>query len=324
MKIYVIIGQTATGKTAKALEIAKKVNGELINFDSRQVYKKLDIVTGKDIDTSQFHEVEKGKNFDIGYFEIHQPTCLAGRQATDHRPPTKLWLYDVADPKTVFSSYDFTKCAVLSIKQIIKEGRAPILVGGTYLYLYHLLYDIPTGNEPNWRLRKELEGLDISKLQRRLEKKSPDIFAKLNNSDLHNPHRLIRKIELAESGQKTYANLPRERITLGEKLNEINLELEITGYFCEDKNELRNVITERVEKRIKSGAVDELKKLLAIGYKLSDPGLITIGYPQIKRFIDGEITEEQLKAEWITKELKYAKRQYTFMKRDKNIKWTVI
>lgn len=79
MKIYVIIGQTATGKTAKALEIAKKVNGELVNFDSRQVYKKLDIVTGKDIDTSSFHEVEKRKDFDIGFFKINQPT-------TDYRP----------------------------------------------------------------------------------------------------------------------------------------------------------------------------------------------------------------------------------------------
>jgi len=317
MKIYVITGQTATGKTAKALETAKKANGELINFDSRQVYKKLDIVTGKDIDTTTFHSVEKRGNFVIGYYAIQEPT-------TDHRPPIKIWLYDVADPKTVFSSYDFIKCAQLAIKRIVKEGKTPVLVGGTYLYLYHLLYDIPEGNEPNWRLRKELEELDISKLQRRLEKKSPDIFSKLNNSDLHNPHRLIRKIELAESGQKTYANLPRDEITLGTKLGIDNMEIEIIGLVYEKSEDLRKAVTERVDKRLAAGAVNELKKLLTMGYKLTDPGLITIGYPQIKQFIDGETTEEQLKAEWITKELKYAKRQYTFMKRDKNIKWVLV
>ncbi len=309
MKIYIITGQTATGKTTQALKLAKEVNGELVNFDSRQIYKKLDIVTGKDIDTSNFHKVMMKKEFEIGYFDIES---------------TKLWLYDITDPKKSFSSHDFVRCAIQTIRKLFGEKKTPIFVGGTYLYLYHLLYEIPEGNPPNWQLRAELQQLDISKLQARLEKKSPELFAKLNNSDLNNPHRLIRKIELVESGQKAFANLPRENIALGAKLGIDNLELEITGYHHEKPEDLRKTVTERVEKRLAAGAVKELKKLLDEGYTLQDPGLITIGYPQIKRFIDGEINEEQLKSEWITKEIKYAKRQYTFMKRDKNIHWLTV
>lgn len=306
MKIFVITGQTATGKTNAALKLASEVEGELVNFDSRQIYKKLDIVTGKDIVTKNFHKVAGRKEFDIGYFDIQK---------------TRLWLYDAADPKQVFSSHDFVKCAIQAVRHILKEKKTPIFVGGTYLYLYHLLYEVPQGNPPNWKLREELEELDIPKLQARLEKKAPELYAKLNNSDLNNPHRLMRKIELVESGQKTFANLPRERISLGEKLGIDDLEVEISGYRHENPEDLRKAVTERVEKRLAGGAVEELKKLLEEGYTLQDPGLMSIGYPQIKKYIDGLITMEELKTEWVTKEVKYAKRQYTFMKRDKNIVW---
>src|SRR3990167_6056165 len=123
-KLVVITGQTATGKTKLALECAEKYNGELVNCDSRQIYKYLDIITGKD------------------------KQLLA---------KVKVWLYDVVKPDEYFSSFDFVKLALPIIKKILSEGKTPIIVGGTYMYIKHLLYKVETDNiPPDWRLRKEL------------------------------------------------------------------------------------------------------------------------------------------------------------------------
>ena len=127
--IIAIVGQTATGKTKLALELAKKHNGELINFDSRQIYKYLDIITGKDKDVLT---MKQWNNITI-------------------------WLYDIVTPNQYFSSFDFVKLVTPIIEDIKKRGKTPILVGGTYLYLKHLLYGIDDNNSPpNFELRKKL------------------------------------------------------------------------------------------------------------------------------------------------------------------------
>src|SRR3989338_10142578 len=132
MEIIIITGPSATGKTALALSLAQKYDGELVNFDSRQIYKKLDIITGKDIDN--------------------------------------VWLYDIVDPKEYFSSFDYARRAITIIKDITDRKKVPILVGGTYLYLYHLLYQVETESiPPNSKLRKKLNAQTISKLQQKLQ-----------------------------------------------------------------------------------------------------------------------------------------------------------
>src|SRR5687767_13594055 len=123
-RLIVITGQTATGKTSLAADLVQKHNGEIVNADSRQIYKHLDIITGKDLD--QF----------------------AGQ---------RVWLFDVVDPKMPFSSFDFKEAALLAIDDIMKRKKTPIIVGGTYLYLKHLLYGIETENIlPDWELRRSL------------------------------------------------------------------------------------------------------------------------------------------------------------------------
>src|SRR3989339_461238 len=155
--MIVIVGQTATGKTKLALELAEKHNGELINFDSRQVYKYLDIITGKDL------------------------------------PAEKVWLYDVVTPDQYFSSFDFVKLVSPIIKDIESREKTPILVGGTYLYLKHLLYGFNDNNiPPNFKLRKKLNDKSVKELQDILKKLSLQSFNRLNNSDVNNPRRLIR------------------------------------------------------------------------------------------------------------------------------------
>src|SRR3989338_10696197 len=144
MKIVIITGPSATGKTNLALQYAEKYDGELINFDSRQIYKKLDIITGKD------KQIISNFKFQISNY---------------------IWLYDLVDPKEYFSSFDYAKCAITVIKDITDRGMTPILVGGTYLYLYHLLYKVDTENiPPNFVLRKKLNNYNVPELQKRLLK----------------------------------------------------------------------------------------------------------------------------------------------------------
>lgn len=312
MKIIIITGQTATGKTKLALEYAKKYDGELINCDSRQIYKYLDIITGKDLEpNTSFQLVKKTDDFEIGFYPFYE---------------TKIWLYDVITPDKRFSSFDWKNLALEVIKDILKRKKTPIIVGGTYLYLYHLLYKIHTENiKPNPILRKKLEKLPLEELQKKLQKLNPSLWEKLSESDKKNPQRLIRKIEI--SLQAKNLELPQkiqtDKIALFEKLGKEykDIQIKFIGLRFKNKETLKKKIRSRVEERIKKGAIEEVKNLLKMDYKESSPGLNTIGYKQLIKYLKGEYTLNQAVEEWIKKEIQYAKRQYTFMKKDKNIKW---
>ena len=302
MKLIIVTGQTATGKTKLALKLAAKENGELVNFDSRQIYKHLDIITGKDLSL------------------IKRSTFYVPRS-------TLIWLYDIVDPKKYFSSFDYVKAAIPIIKKIIEQGKTPILVGGTYFYLYHLLYDVPTQNiKPDWKLRNELNKKSVSELQNMLKKiygKNFDLS--MNRSDFNNPRRLIRKIEIL-----SYVSINRlinttkqnrHKNILTEKLGLKKLEIDFVGLKFKARKNLVGSIKRRVDVRLKMGAVEEVKNLLKKGYTENDPGMKTIGYQQIISYLKGKLTKQEAVDQWATKEIQYAKRQYTFMKKDKNIKW---
>lgn len=288
MKIFIITGQTATGKTEYALQLAKKINGELINCDSRQIYKGLDIITGKD-----------------------RPKGI------------KVWLYDIVDPKKYFSSFDWVQLAISAIKDIIGRGRTPIIVGGTYFYFYHLLYNVETQHiAPNWSLRKQLNSKPIHELQKMFQSLDPTSFARLNTSDKNNPQRLIRKIEIVSSNPKVRVDsfhIPSS-FSVSKKLH-MKVEIEYIGLRFKNHSTVEKNIRKRVKERIQSGAFEEVKRLLKQGYSAADPGLKTIGYAQIIRYIKGEIARKDAIEQWIRKEIQYAKRQYTFMKKDRHIRW---
>lgn len=333
MKVIIITGQTATGKTKLALELAQDHDGELVNCDSRQIYKGLDIITGKDIDKgSKFTKVSALGNFDIGYYLMIQLlddsiVKKINNRTIEQSNNVKLWLYDIVSPKQYFSSYDYVSCAIPVIQDILSRGKTPIIVGGTYFYLYHLLYNVQTEHiKPNWKLRDELNTKSISELQSILNAIAPQFINELSRSEFHNPQRLIRKIEISRSSSyPPYFPLSRSyQITLKKKLNLKNLDIRLIGICFKDKEKLRQQITKRVEKRIQEGAIEEVKRLLEDGYSENDPGLKTIGYQQMIKFVKNIISFENAKKEWITKELQYAKRQYTFMKKDPHIIWSQI
>ncbi|OGK30945.1 tRNA (adenosine(37)-N6)-dimethylallyltransferase MiaA [Candidatus Roizmanbacteria bacterium RIFCSPHIGHO2_12_FULL_33_9] len=280
--MYIITGQTATGKTNLAYELAKKHKGEIINFDSRQIYQKLNIITGKQV-----------------------------------FPDVKTHLIDIVDPKEQFSSFDFANSAKRIINYLIRHNIMPILVGGTYLYLKHLLYGIDTKVPADWKLREELGKKSVKQLQDILKKHSVQTFERLNQSDRNNPHRLIRKIEI----YSTHLTFPERKKTnyFPGKYN-----YKLIGLRFKSNESLKKAIEKRVEQRVRNGAFQEVKHLIKQGYKSTDPGMQTIGYKQLIQYYSGTISRDEALQQWITKEVQYAKRQYTFMKKDKNIKWKSI
>ncbi|MFZ2205872.1 MAG: tRNA (adenosine(37)-N6)-dimethylallyltransferase MiaA [Microgenomates group bacterium] len=286
MNLFVLFGQTATGKTSKALELVDQYNGEIINFDSRQIYKKLDIVTGKD-------------------------------RPTD--PKYKIWLYDLVDPKDAYSSAEYVHVAEQTLGEVISRGKTPILVGGTGFYLYHLLYGTPQISVPeNWPLRKELGNKSVIELTELLKQKNSALFDEMNESDRMNPRRLIRRIEIAYAGgslapKATTVTLPSRLANLGGLQGEV--EIKYVPFFHTDSEKTREIIRARIMARLDAGAIEETQRLLSEGYKPTDPGLNAIGYQQIISYINDECTKEQMIELWLTREIQYAKRQKTFFKK---------
>jgi len=171
-KILVILGPTSSGKTTMGVKLALAFNGEIISADSRQVYRGMDIGTGKDLG-----EYKVGKKL------------------------VKYHLIDVADPKEQFDVAHYQCLARRAIDDILQRKKLPIIVGGSGLYLQALVdnYNL-THIKPNLTVRTKLEKLSVSQLFNRLEKIKPNFAARLNNSDRNNPRRLARYLEIAQGG----------------------------------------------------------------------------------------------------------------------------
>lgn len=173
MKLLIICGPTATGKTSLAISLAKKFNGELISADSRQVYKDFDALTGK-----------------------------------DRSQDTRIWLYDVTGADQPFSAADFVRLAKHAIDDIHARGKLPIVVGGTGFYLRALTTPIDSlRTPPNPKLRAKLRTLTLGALQQKLQIVDARRWEAMNQSDRKNPRRLIRAIEVALSSKRT-TNIP--------------------------------------------------------------------------------------------------------------------
>lgn len=302
-KILVITGTTASGKTKLAIEKAKELNGEIISADSRQLYRYLDIVTGKDITDPNFQLVkELPQGYRLGFYLIKK---------------IPVWLYDIIDPNFSFSAYDWSFCARQVIKMVMDKGKLPILVGGSYFYLHTLLYGLShSGNMGNMDRRRQLEKLTVEELQTRLKTASLSIFQKLNHSDKQNKRRLIRWLEKAGS---IHQPVPSKEIGLNNQY-----EIEIIGLRFADNKKLKERIKSRVEQRLIQGALEETELLLKMGYTRESPGLQTLGYQQLLEYLNDEISLGQAKDIWINKERQYAKRQTTFMKKNPTISWIIL
>lgn len=282
-KIIVILGPTASGKTDLGLELAKKFNGEIISADSRQVYKKMDIGTAK----------SKGVLDKEAYVVDGVPH----------------YLMDIVDPDKDFSLSDYKALANDKIKDILSRKKLPIVVGGTGLYIQSLVenLDIPK-IAPDKELREKLEQKPLAELVAMLEKLDPDTIKKI---DLKNPRRVLRALEVCILSGKSFL---QQQTKLDSLYNSLQIGINVPT------QELYQRINSRVDKQIDDGLVEETKKL-ASSYEWSLPSMSGIGYKQIGFYLRGEMLLSEA-IELLKRDTRrYAKRQLTWFRRDKNIIW---
>lgn len=296
-KILVIVGPTATGKTKLALHLAKDLNGEIISADSRQVYKGLDIGTGKDVpqgfDYKTSHILSSHKR--VGFYTNGE---------------TRIWGYDLVSPSQEFSVAEYLKVARKIIEDIGRRGKLPILIGGTGLYIKGVLDGINTLRVPrDLRLREELEYESADELFEMLRSANPGRASSMNSSDRKNPRRLIRAIEIVRHGKsstKEKTPLITDNLIIGLGLG---------------RQELEKRIEERVEKRLQQGVEGEVKRLIASKVSWNSQAMSSLGYSVWKEYFEGKKAKKDLVEEWRQAEKKYAKRQMTWFKKQKNINW---
>ena len=275
-KILVILGPTTTGKSALAVKLAKKYNGEVISADSRQVYERLDIGTGK---------ITKKEMMGVPHHML-----------------------DVVSPKKIFTVVDWKMQTEKIIDNIITRGKLPIICGGTGFYIQSIVDRIILPNvAPNKNLRKKLEKKTLSQLVLMLKKLDPK---RLKNIDVKNKVRLIRAIEIA----KSLGSVPK--IKRGESKYEI---LQI-GLRLEDRKS-KSKIHNRLLTRLKQGMLNEAKKLHKKGLSYKRMRELGLEYKFLADYLEKKINKKDF-IEKLEKEIwQYTKRQITWFKRDKRIKW---
>lgn len=275
-KIIIVLGPTASGKSDLAVKLAKKWNGEIISADSRQVYRGMDIGTGK-ITKKEMRGV-------------------------------KHYLLDVISPKQTFNADKFKKLAEKAIKEIVKKGKVPIVCGGTGFYIDVLLEKIETSNiPPDKNLRKKLDKESPERLFKKLEKLDPE---RAKNIDAKNKRRLIRAIEIADSGT------PVKSL----RSHGVNFDPLFIGIKT-DRENLAKKIELRLKKRIKAGMIAEAKKLLKSGVSHKKLQSFGLEYKFLSLLIQEKITREEFERDLNTAIRQYAKRQETWFKRNKETNW---
>lgn len=281
-KIIAIVGPTASGKTEMSLALAKKFNGEIVNADSRQVYREMDIGTAK----------EKPDNERGDYFV---------RGIRHH-------LIDMVNPGEEFTLAHYKKLVFEAIDNILSRGKLPIVAGGTGLYVRTIVDnpDIPAV-APDLKLRAELEKKSLTELSVMLQKIDPKTAKKI---DMQNPRRIIRAIEVAVSGE-SFLDLQNK---FDPRYDALQIGISV------EREELNERINTRVDRQIEDGLVEEVKKL-AQKYDWKLPAMSGIGYKQIGFYLRGEIFLPEA-IEMIKRDTRrYAKRQMTWFHKDERIKW---
>jgi len=297
-KLLVICGPTSTGKTTLAIALAKKYNGELISADSRQVYKGMDIGTGKDLPGGAKIKFPWFKKY--GFYEIDG---------------AKVWGYDLADPRHEFNVAQYIKFTERIVTDIRKRGKLPIVVGGTGLYIKGVIDGIATANIPkNNLLRKNLEKSSAEDLFEKLAQMDSLKAGQMNSSDKKNPRRLIRAIEVA-MWKINNSKKEKEMESKKKKFDVLMVGLSAPEKYLKEKIKLR------VAQRIKNGIKKEVQTLLNKHVNWTMPSMFSMGYKQWKDYFANKKSEVEVIKDWENEENKYVKRQMVWFKKDKRIQW---
>jgi len=300
-KILVILGPTSSGKSDIAIKLAKKFNGEIISADSRQIYRGMDVGTGK----------TPGK-----LIAVRPHSSLAARSVRYKifiSRDISHYMLDIVSPRTEYNVAKFKKQAEKIIKDILKRGKLPIICGGTGFWISAIVDNVQFPEvKPNWKLRKKLEKYSTEKLFAMLKKLNPE---RAETIDPKNKVRLIRAIEICKKIKKvpSLKNTRYQILNTRYKTLQIGLKL--------PKEKLHKNIEKRVKIRIKQGMVAEVKKLRKQGLSWKKIQSFGLAYFWIPLYLQNKITKQRLVEKIIQAEKNYAKRQMTWFKRDRRIKW---
>ena len=283
-KLFVVLGPTAVGKSAVGIDIAKRLRGEIINADSLQVYKYLNIGTAKP-NSKELHEVS-------------------------HH------LINIVDPDEDFNAGMFRSRAASTIKDLHEANKNIILVGGTYLYVKVLLSGLIEGLPANMEIRENIKKLraifGLPYVYDRLLLLDPEAAARIHPNDYVRAERALEVNYL--TGQKM------SELQAVHSFQDQDYEYFKIGISL-DRETLKERIDKRVDIMIKEGLVEEVKKLREMGYHNNLKPMQSIGYKEINQFLDGEIGIDEA-VELIKRDTKrFAKRQMTWLKKDNEINW---
>ena len=282
--VYVIAGPTASGKSKLAVELAKKINGEIISADSMQIYKDMNIGTAK-IDENEMQGI-------------------------------KHYLLDFISPEERYSVSSFKKDAENAIEKILEKHKTPIIVGGTGLYINSLIYGIEFQDEKiDVEYREKLNEIAEKQGLEELYKKAQEIDAEaMKKISPNDKKRIIRVLEIYHKTGKTKTQQEKES-----RKNEVKYNFKVFAISM-DREKLYERIEKRVDQMIEQGLIEEVQNILK-KYSNFPTAMQGLGYKEVVEFLEQKITKEEM-IDKIKKETRhYAKRQLTWFRKNKEIVW---
>ena len=283
--IVVVAGPTASGKSAVAVELCRRIGGEVVSADSMQVYR------GMDVGTAKATRVEMG--------------------GVPHH------MLDVADPDVSFSAAMYGEMAERAVKDILSRGLVPVVCGGTGLYIDALTRPMGFARPGDEVIRKRLtEEAEApggkERLHERLMRIDPETAGRLSPNDIR---RVVRGLEIYELTGKSQTELNRLDAEKEEKYNTFMFALEWP------REVLYRRIDLRVDEMIRRGLVEEVRRLLDKGLSAGSTAMQALGYKEIAQYLSGEISLEEAADRVKMGSRHYAKRQISWFKRDKRTVW---
>ena len=283
-KVIVICGPTASGKTSLSIELAKRIQGEIVSCDSMQIYQEMNIGTAK-------------------------PTAEE-KQGIEH------YLLGYLSPEERYSVADYKRDAKKAIKEIIEKGKIPIIVGGTGLYIDSLIYEIEYPNiefDKDYRkkLEKRVQEEGVKKLYEEAQKIDSLATQRISPND---EKRILRILEIYHATGKTKTE---QEIESRKKPVEYDYHVYALRW---DREILYNRINKRVDKMIEQGLVEEVKEIVK-KYKKFPTAMQGLGYKEVVEYLNGNINKEEMIEKIKMETRRYAKRQMTWFRKNKQTIW---
>ena len=284
-KVISIVGPTASGKTSLSIELAKKINGEIISCDSMQIYKDMNIGSAK-------------------------PTAEE-MQGIEH------YMIDIISPEEKYSVAQYKKDAEQSIEKVLAKGKIPIIVGGTGLYLNSLIYGIEyIDTKIDEEYRKTLENVakteeGLKKLYDKALEIDPEAMEIISSND---KKRIIRVLEIYHSTGKTKTQIVAESRKHGVKYDYIVFAINI------DREKLYERINKRVDIMLENGLIGEVNNLTK-KYNKFPTAMQGLGYKEVVEYLENKISKDEMIEKIKQETRRYAKRQLTWFRKNKEIIW---